>query len=104
MEAIVEQVSPVVRPLLATFILSAAVPTVPEGGAAGRLVVPAVAPRSRMVPAVSTVPLMIMAMAASTLLGEGPVRPCVVPAGASGACCVRLATGMSLAKQAGCPG
>ncbi len=55
MELIVEQVSPVVRPLLATYMGRAGAPTVEEGGAAGRLVVPAT-PRSRSFPWVPLAP------------------------------------------------
>src|SRR5262249_24413317 len=91
-DSMVEQVRPLVRPLLATCMFTVGTPIVAEGGAAGRLVEPAVAPRSRIVPDGSTCPATTIAFAASPWLGAGPVRPFVVPAGTSAACWVRLAT------------
>src|SRR5215471_1682788 len=74
----VEHVRPVLRPLLATPSPFAntvdGTASVLEGGAAAMLPAPA-APRSRMLPLVSTVPGTIWAMAASTLLGAGPFVP-----------------------------
>src|SRR5215472_2389470 len=100
----VEQVSPVLRPLLATPSLLpstvAGLATVLEGAAAAMPVEPT-APRSRMLPDVSTVPEeTICAMAASTLLGEGPQGdgcPAQIPVvlvlvGLSAAAFVRFAT------------
>src|SRR5581483_2603186 len=102
-DEMVEQVRPVVRPLLATPMFNAGVAIVAEGAAAAMVVVPD-APRSRIVPAVSTWPAIIWAIAASTLLGAAPVRPCWVPAGTSVACSVRLATVIGALKHAACPG
>src|SRR5256885_5523922 len=62
MELTVEHVRPVVRPLLETAIPRVAVASVDEGGAAAMLV-ELDGPRSRIVPARSTVPGMIWAMA-----------------------------------------
>ncbi len=93
MELTVEQVSPVVLPLLATAMPRVGTAIVDEGGAAAMLVEPA-APRSRMLPDRSTAPGTIWAIAESVLLGEAPVRPCAVPAGASGAPAVRTAMGL----------
>src|SRR5713226_2561950 len=77
MELRVEHVRPVLRPLLATCSFAertlAGTASVLDGGAAAMLVEPA-APRSRMLPVVSTAPGVMAAMAASTLLGAGPVQ------------------------------
>src|SRR5580765_3022062 len=68
---IVEQVRPVVLPLLPTLSPNPGVPIVWEGAAAAMLVVPT-GPRSKIVPERSTCPALISAIAASTLLGEWP--------------------------------
>src|ERR1700757_1182661 len=104
MEVTVEQVSPVVRPLLATAWLSAGVARVADGCAAAILLAPA-APRSKMLPFRSTAPVVISAIAESVLLGEGPVPPAATPVGLSAACCCSVATGLEEApKHAPCPG
>src|SRR5579859_353151 len=71
MDWTVEQVNPVVLPLLPTPSFNAAVPIVADGGAGAMLEVPT-APRSRIVPEVSTSPATISAIAASTLSGAFP--------------------------------
>src|SRR5215475_3300009 len=71
METMVEQVRPVVLPLLLTGSLRVGTPIVLEGGAGAMLVEPT-GPRSRMVPLVSTSPGTISAIAASTFLGACP--------------------------------
>src|SRR5215471_733993 len=85
MDCKVEQVSPLLRPLLATpsFALSTVAGTArfTEGAAAAMLVVPA-APRSRIDPVVSTITegvVMIAAIDASTLLGANPQSGAVDP-------------------------
>src|SRR5579862_8435315 len=93
MELTVEQVSPVVLPLLATAIPRAGAAIVDEGGAAAMLVEPAT-PRSRMLPVRSTAPGTIAAMAESVLLGEAPVPPAATPVGLSGAPKLKLAMGL----------
>src|SRR5579864_6703468 len=93
MELSVEQVSPVVLPLLATDMGRVGVAIVDEGGAAAMLVEPA-KPRSRMVPVRSTAPGKICAIAESVLLGEGPVPPAATPKGLSGAPKVKAAMGL----------
>src|ERR1700731_1924899 len=112
----VEQVSPVVLPLLATPCDRAGVPMVDEGGCGAMLVVPT-GPRSRMVPLKSTCPGAISAIAASTLLGDGPHKglgavgphaPGTFATGLSAAPCVSRATvsggGAPGAVQASCRG
>src|SRR5580765_8287845 len=112
----VEQVSPVVLPLLPTPCPSAGVPIVEDGGSGAMLVAPT-GPRSRIVPDKSTCPGAISAMAASTLLGDGPQRglgagfphaPGTFATGLSGAPCVSNATvsggGLVLGVQASCRG
>src|SRR5579859_7943314 len=71
-----EQVSPVVRPLLATPSPTVGVPRVEDGGKSP-ISVAVAAPNSRMVPAVSTL-VLAAAMAASTLSGAAPHRVAVV--------------------------
>src|SRR6478609_2471783 len=111
-----EQVRPVVLPLLPTACPNEGTPIVAEGGAAAMLVVPT-GPRSRMLPERSTCPAAISAMPASTLLGEWPQSGVVLPwqgpvvsfaTGLSAAPCVRCATvsgaGAVGAVQASCSG
>src|SRR5690349_16906867 len=111
-----EQVRPVVLPLLPTASPNEGTPMVAEGDAAAMLVVPT-GPRSRMVPEVSTCPATISAMAASTLSGACPQSGVVLPwqapvvsfaAGLSNAPWVRCATvsgaGAPGAVQASCSG
>src|ERR1044071_1355438 len=88
----VEQVRPVVLPLLPTACPSAATPMVLEGGSGVMLDAPT-GPRSRMVPERSTWPDTISAIAASTLLGAWPQRGAVDPGQAPGS----LATGFNFA-------
>src|SRR5215472_6788635 len=85
MDCRVEQVSPLLRPLLATpsFAPSTVegLARLTEGGAASMIVVPA-APRSRMAPVVSTAKEGVVAtaaIAASTLLGAKPHSGAVEP-------------------------
>src|SRR5579871_463049 len=68
----VEQVNPVVLPVLATANPSAGASSVEEGGAAAILLGPGT-PRSRILPEASTVPGIICASAASTLLSAIPL-------------------------------
>lgn len=96
----VEQVSPVVVPLLATLIPNWAAARVAEGGA-GEMLVGSAGPRARMVLAVSTAPGTISARAASTLLGAMPLLKMV---GTMVDCSCRLATTLGALKQAGDPG
>src|SRR5215469_1741793 len=64
-----EHVNPVVRPLFATFSPTVAGMAGPAcGGPASATLPVAVAPRERMLPVVSTVPVTIWAIAASTLV------------------------------------
>src|SRR5260370_34553589 len=112
----VERVSPVVLTIFATTCERAGVPRVDEGGCGAMLLVPT-GPRSSMLPFKSTCPGAISAMAASTLLGDGPQRglgagvpqaPGTFATGLSGAPCVSSATvrggGLDLGVQASCRG
>src|SRR5580692_8335506 len=76
MEAIVEQVSPVVRPLFATAIPREGASPEPAcgGPAIGTPFASALTPSNRMFPLVSTLPETICAMAASTGFGGLPSR------------------------------
>src|SRR5580693_8819212 len=76
MESIVEQVSPVVRPLLATANpIDGASPEPASGApATGPLFASTLAPSNRMFPLVSTLPGTICAIAASTGFGGLPSR------------------------------
>src|SRR5579871_3499376 len=109
MEPRLEQVNPLLRPLLAT-VIAPAVPStvaglarVSEGGAAVMLE-PLTGPRSRILPVVSTFPATTAAIDASTLLGAAPVVPL---AGLRAACSERLATVLPgaqlLSTKPGCP-
>src|SRR5260221_2791303 len=115
-EVKVEQGSTVVLPLLPTPCERAGVPIVEDGGCAAMLVAPT-GPRSRIVPVKSTCPGAISAIAASTLLGDGPHKglgagvphaPGTFATGLTGAPCVSSATvsggGLVLGVQASCKG
>src|SRR4249919_2159190 len=93
-----EQVRPVVLPLLPTACPNEGMPMVAEGGAAAILVVPT-GPRSRMAPEVSTCPAAISANAASTLSGACPQSGVVEPAHGP---VVSLAAGLSFAPWVRC--
>src|SRR6185437_1901565 len=95
----VEQVSPVVRPLLAMFNPTLSGAVVDDGGAEAMLLAPPT-PRSRMLPVVSTCPAATCARAASTLSVAGPV----VPLRGSTKPSLKLATTFGPAKHAAGPG
>src|SRR5690348_2442161 len=95
----VEQVRPVVRPLLATFNPTLSTAVVDDGGAAAMLLAPAT-PRSSIAPLVSTSPAATCANPASTLSAARPV----VPARGLTKPWLKLATTFGLAKQAAGPG
>src|ERR1700760_2832206 len=96
----VEQVKPVVRPLLATANPSAGASKVVDGAAAAMLFGPGT-PRSRILPEVSTAPGTICARAASILLSAIPL---LVGVGCKADSKLRLATVLGEAKHAAAPG
>src|SRR5579864_630616 len=107
----VEQVSPLLRPTLATpsLVMSTVLGSakVAEGGAA-LMLAPLTAPRSRMLPLVSTSSATTLAIAASVLLGAGPVHGFPLQGfGLMAAAAVRFATVVPalqlLSISPGCP-
>src|SRR5579862_896214 len=93
MELMLEQVSPELRPAFATPIpIKGAIGVLAGGAGSGTFGVELAAPSSRMLPEVSTAPLTICAIAASTVPVLGAV---LVPPSGSCTNSVKLATGVA---------